>query len=328
MAFSYGFYNAIDDDRLYDAIQMSQLFDGLINDGVYATYGDHYLVRENPSEGDSIIVGVGRAWFDHTWNYNDNALIMYGDPPEIMMDRWDAIVIDIDEDERTNQLLWIKGPPGTNPTKPTLVKMLSHHQYPIAYLLRKAGKKTVEQRYIENTVGTSECPFVTGIIKTINTDDLILQWKAEWKSLVMDYYDETIKFGDTIRNEMEQFQELQQADFIQWFDRMKDILDESQAGHLQNEIDSIIEKNFYQYYDMINSEVTINDASNTITKTTNDGKVVTRIIELANGNTEVTTQVDITTDVYLYEKKTTIIPISTGSQISTTWKRTIKALIS
>lgn len=328
MAFTYGFYNAIDDDRLYDAIQMSQLFDGLINDGVYATYGDHYLVRENPSEADSVIVGVGRAWFNHTWNYNDNALIMYGDRSEIMMDRWDAIVIDVDEDERTNQLLWIKGAPGTNPSKPTLVKMLSHNQYPIAYILRKPGTTNIEQRYIQNAVGTSECPFVTGIIQTINTDDLILQWKAEWKALVMDYYNETIKFGDTIRNEMEQFQELQQADFIQWFEQMKDILDESQAGHLQNEIDSIIEKNFYQYYDMINSEVIINDASNTITKTTDDGKVVTRIVELANGNTEVTTQVDITIDVYLYEKKTTIIPISTGSQISTTWKRTIKALIS
>lgn len=324
MSFSYGFYNAIDDDRLYDAIQMSQIFDGIINDGVYATYGDHYLVRENPSEADSVIVGIGRAWFDHTWNLNDSALIMYGERSEIMMDRWDAIVIDVDEDERTNQLLWIKGPPGTNPIKPTLVNMLGHHQYPLAYMLRKAGSTTVETRYIENAVGSSACPFVTGIIETINTDDLILQWKADWKALVMDYYNETIKFGDTIRETMEQFQELQEADFIQWFERMKDILDESQAGHLQNEIDQIIENNFYKYYDMINSNVVINDASNTITKTTDDGKVVTRIVELSNGNTEVTTQVDVTTDVYLYERKTSIVPISTGSQISTTWKRTIK----
>ena len=38
MAFSYGFYNAVDHDRRYDAVQMSQIFDGIISDVVYATY--------------------------------------------------------------------------------------------------------------------------------------------------------------------------------------------------------------------------------------------------------------------------------------------------
>lgn len=321
MAFSYGFYNAENNDRLYNAIQMSQIFDGIINDGVYATYGDHYWVRENPSEADSVIIGIGRAWFDHTWNLNDAPLIMYGDRSEIMMDRWDAIVIDVDEDERTNQLLWIKGPPGTNPAKPTLVNMLGHHQHPLAYMLRKAGSTVVETRYIENAVGTSACPFVTGIIETINTDNLILQWKADWNALVMKYYNDTIDWAENLKLLVELFKSSQEQDFIKWFDRMKDILDESQAGHLQLEIDEINENLFYHFYDMFESEVTINDASNTITKTNSAGKTVTKIKELTNGSTEVVTEVDLTEEEWIYKKTVTIIPISTGTQITTTYTR-------
>lgn len=321
MAFSYGFYNSVNHDRVYNAIQMSQLFDGLINDGVYATYGDHFLVRENPSESDSVIVGVGRAWFDHTWNYNDNAHLMYGDRSEIMLDRWDAIVIDINEDTRTNQLLWIKGAPGSNPNKPTLVKMLSHHQYPLAYLLRKPNAKIIEQRYIQNCVGTSECPFVTGIIETIDTDDLIMQWTADWQANVLKYYNDTVAFGDALKQEMLNFKNSQQSEFMSWFQNIKNILDSSAAGHLLNMINDNAELDFNRYYDLFNSTVVINDTTGVITKTVGNDKMVTTIEELSGNRDRIQTTIDIKNDPYKYVKTTTITPISTGSNISTEYTK-------
>lgn len=321
MAFSYGFYNSVNHDRVYNAIQMSQLFDGLINDGVYATYGDHFLVRENPSENDSVIIGVGRAWFDHTWNYNDNAHLMYGDRSEIMLDRWDAIVIDINEDTRINQLLWVKGPPGSNPNKPTLVKMTTHHQYPLAYLLRKPGTTTIEQRYIQNCVGTSECPFVTGIIETINTDDLILQWKADWQANVIKYYNDTIAFGDRIKQEMEAFKNSQQNEFNAWFSYIKNILNESAAGNLLNLIDKNAELEFNRYYELFNSTVVVNDSNNTITKTVGNDTMVTKIENRANNVDVITTTINVAKESYLHIRTTTITPISTGSNISTIYTK-------
>ena len=36
MAFTYGFYNALDHDRKYNAEQISRIFDTLLNDGVFS----------------------------------------------------------------------------------------------------------------------------------------------------------------------------------------------------------------------------------------------------------------------------------------------------
>ena len=45
MAFSFGFYNAVNHDRRYDAVQFGQIFDGIISDGVYATYKKALIVK-------------------------------------------------------------------------------------------------------------------------------------------------------------------------------------------------------------------------------------------------------------------------------------------
>lgn len=324
MAFSYGFYNSVNHDRVYDAIQMSSIFDGIINDGVYATYGDHYMIRENPSEADSVIVGTGRAWFDHTWNLNDAALLLYGDRSEIMMDRWDAIVIDVNENTRTNQILWIKGAPGSNPNKPTLVNMLGHRQYPLAFLLRKPGSTVVEQRYIENAVGTSKCPFVTGIIETIDIDDLIMQWTADWRANVLKYYNDTVAFGDRIKQLLEKFERAQESEFTNWFFHIKDILNESAAGNLLNLIDANAELEFKRYYELFNSTTNINETSNTITKTVGPDTITTTIENRENGIDVITTTINVAREIYLYIRSTTIVPISTGSNISTVYTKTAK----
>ena len=72
MTVSYGFYNSVNGDRKYDAIQMSSIFDGVIGDGVYETIGDAMMVKA--VSGNQVTVGTGRAWFNHTWTLNDALL--------------------------------------------------------------------------------------------------------------------------------------------------------------------------------------------------------------------------------------------------------------
>ena len=69
MTITSGFFNSVNHDRLYDAEQVSSIFDGIIKDGVYESIGDAFMVTPNSDLNDSIIVGTGRAWFDHTWTY-------------------------------------------------------------------------------------------------------------------------------------------------------------------------------------------------------------------------------------------------------------------
>lgn len=232
MSFTWGFYNSSHHDRKYDAIQVSQLFDGLINDGIYATIGECMIVRENPDAENSVIIGWGRGWFDHTWNYLDSDKAIVMEESDYLTDRYDAVVLDIDEGARTNQLLVVYGQPSNNPVKPTLIKTIDRHQYPLCYIYRHANTPMIRQADIENRVGTSDTPFVTGIIKTINTDALLAQWTAEWKDKVTNYRDATIKWSDDLKKDLEkyyaefrlqltQYQAATNKDLTDWSEAMK-----------------------------------------------------------------------------------------------------------
>ncbi len=306
MAFSYGFYNSLNGDRKYNAIQISEIFDGIINDGIYATIGDCMMVRES-DQSNKVIIGSGRGWFDHTWNYNDADILFDCNPSDLINKRIDAVVLDINQYEtfRMNSIKYVVGVPDANPVKPTLIKSGTHFQYPLAYITREPNSNIITQANIENTVGTSECPFVTGIIETINTDDLIIQWKAQWDDFVI----------------------TNQEDFLTWYEGLKDIFDESAAAHLQLEIDSITEQEFNRYYGLITSTTTIDDSvsnKTTITSQTSEADINTSIDINKMTNVDViTTTIIPKTGSYNYVK-TTNIKYGTTDTIETTYSRNSK----
>lgn len=165
MAFTYGFYNSLNHDRVYDAVEMSRIFDGLITDGVYATIGDRLMV--NPSGSDNtVIVKNGRAWFNHTWNYNDSDMVLTGPAANVLYNRWDAIVLDIEAaaSKRENSIKWIEGNASSNPVKPTMIKEGDHYQYPLAYVYRPSNNDAIVASNIENRIGSEECPYCEGLL--------------------------------------------------------------------------------------------------------------------------------------------------------------------
>lgn len=221
MALTFGFYNSVEGDRTYDAVQFGQIFDGIITDGVYATYLKAMVVKASENAGE-VIIQPGRAWFNHTWSYNDADLVMQAPAPEVLLDRVDALVLDINEEQnvRTNSFMWVQGTPASvNPERPTLIHTTTHNQYPLCYVRRHAETTTIYTEDITNMVGTSECPFVTGVVEGIDLDMWVNQWDAEFHT-----WENTTKEG-----------------FKTWFNSIKGQLDEDAAGHLQNEVDSINE---------------------------------------------------------------------------------------
>ena len=68
MSLTGGFFNSKDHDRRYNAETISRLFDGIIEDGVYETYGDKFIVCQ--ASGMDVTIGSARAWFDHCWIHN------------------------------------------------------------------------------------------------------------------------------------------------------------------------------------------------------------------------------------------------------------------
>ena len=183
MALTSGFFNSKNHDRLYDATQISTLFEGLINDGVYQGVGNIFKV--SASNGMNVTVDTGRAWFNNTWTRNDALIVLTVPTAEQVLKRIDAVVIEVNslETVRNNSIKIVKGTPASNPAKPSLTKNDDVHQYPLAYITVDPNVTVITQQKIQNAVGTSACPFVTGIIDTLDIDDLIAQWSSEFNVL-------------------------------------------------------------------------------------------------------------------------------------------------
>lgn len=237
MSFASGFFNSVDHDRLYDATDISRLFDGLIRDGIFASIGDCMVVKQ--SNQMNVTVGTGRAWFNHTWSYNDALYPVTIPPSEILMDRIDAIVLEINSAEavRANSIKLIKGTPSSTPTKPALTNTKEVHQYPLAYV--KVGKEvtSIRQADIENCVGTSVCPFVTGILEVISIEQLIPQWKDILNRFVEE---NTANFNTWMNGEKQDYQAwltaakkeitdweaTSKSDYQKWYDSIKNGYDQ------------------------------------------------------------------------------------------------------
>lgn len=165
MAFTFGFYNSSNHDRMYDAEEFSRIFDGLITDGVYATVGNRFVVRA-ANEDNTIIIGSGRAWFNHSWSYNDTDMQMTGPASHALFNRWDAIVLDVNSEiaYRTNSIIWLTGDATSTPAKPTMIHTDKHNQYPLAYIYRPANNNAIPAVNITSCVGLDECPYTQGLV--------------------------------------------------------------------------------------------------------------------------------------------------------------------
>lgn len=181
MAFTFGFYNSKNHDRMYDARQFCSIFDGIINDGVFESIGKQLTVKLKQNR--TVLVQEGRAWFNHTWNDNDTPYELTIDNPDALYTRWDAVVLEVNTDDmvRANGLKVIKGTPASNPSKPTMKKTTSQFQYPLAYIQVIPGKTKLDGSDIQNVVGSPECPFVKAVTKMATLTDIYSQYEAQYR---------------------------------------------------------------------------------------------------------------------------------------------------
>lgn len=293
MSVSSGFFNSLNGDRKYNAAQMSAIFDGLIIDGVFASIGTAFAVKA--AGGLTVNVGIGKAWFDHTWTVNDSILPMTAQEAEVLLDRIDAVVLEVNgtESVRENTIKFVKGNPSSAPSRPTLTNEGNVHQYPLCYIYRKYGTAVINQADITPMVGTESTPFVTGILQTVSLDELLGKWQDEldrftdarsqevddW--IAQEESDFTTWF-DKMKADLQQEQTVldqwiasEQADFLSWYNQMKDQLSGDVAGNLQLEIDKEEVKRIL-LVGFEDGTKEFSDDGTVITSTASDGRTLTK----------------------------------------------------
>lgn len=250
---TYGFYNSLNHDRRYDAEQVSSIFDGIIKDGVYMAIGNHLNVIQGT--GMMILVDTGRAWFNHTWTLNDARLPIMIPQSEVILRRIDAVVLEVNHETgvRANSIKVVKGTPSSNPQRPVMKNTQTVHQYPLAFVNVAAGATTIRQADITNMVGTSQTPFVTGVIQTMNIDTLVAQWRDQW----IVFYDRNTKEANDARdfyiNEWDKFYANQtqaiQNSFNSWINKWNVFYDNETADMLAtaNDWKELWNSWFYSY---------------------------------------------------------------------------------
>ena len=212
MSVTCGFYNSLNGDRKYNAIQMGRIFDGLIGDGVFATVGNAFVVKA--ANGNTVNVDTGKAWFNHTWTINDAVLPIELPEADILLERIDAVILEVNASSmvRQNTIKFVKGTASSTPVRPSMENSKYVHQYPLCYIQRKHGATAITQADITPMVGSTETPFVTALLQTVSLDVLLGKWQDE--------------LNQWVANEEKEFND--------WFAGLKDTLDGNVAGNLLN----------------------------------------------------------------------------------------------
>lgn len=230
-----GFFNSIAHDRTYDARDFNVLLDGIIRDGVFMSIGTRFEVTsDNVSR--NVLVGDGQAWFNTSWIKNKGPLRFTVPASEVILNRIDGIFFQIDPDgRRKNDIIYKKGTPSSAPEPPSYTHKDNAvvKEYPIAFIFVGSGTVNVTQADITNMVGTSETPFVTGILETMNIDMLVAQWGAQWNAF---YNKQEQAITDSVNNWLllidAQYRELvkKNADVSKYGDEIKESWDTFSEG--------------------------------------------------------------------------------------------------
>lgn len=202
MALTYGFFNSVDSDRVYNADQMSKYFKGLVSNGVYMNVGGAYKVTAS-GDGLSVNVAPGRAIIDCKWAESDaieTVSITAADPSKA---RYTAITLRLSYGDRLIALGTHDGVAAASPVKPMPVRTSDNYEIILAYVLVPAGATTISQaQVIDMRADSSVCGWVSGLIDQVDVGDLFDQFNTAYQQMLVD---------------MQQWQVAQKAQYEEWF---------------------------------------------------------------------------------------------------------------
>lgn len=187
MAQHSGFFNALESegnyDRKYNADDYTSNMAAIISTGVRRSTQNDLRVT---ASGLTLTVGIGRAWIDGRWYFNDTAIdIATVTPPTGSQSRVDGVYLHADSNlsVRSITLLYKAGTPSASPTSPACVRDGGIYEIMLASVLvaPNAESVTVTDKRPDSTV----CGWITSPIGYSdyfeNLDTEFNEWFADVK---------------------------------------------------------------------------------------------------------------------------------------------------
>lgn len=177
MAVTFGFFDSVQGDRVYDADDISNYFLKLISNGVFATPSNAMQVQAN--SGMTVGVTAGWGFINCKWVNNSTTYLITLDTPDVALPRIDRIVMRLDKSIGVRSIVITNktGTPSANPTAPALQRSGNIYELSLAQIAVGADVSEITQADItDERPDTSLCGFVTGLIDQIDTTNLFAQF--------------------------------------------------------------------------------------------------------------------------------------------------------
>ena len=208
-----GFFNAVSNDRLYNAEDMNRPLKRLITNGVYATSAgttstDLQVVTANT--GMQIICKKGEGIFADKWFENPNDISITVPANTELLPRRDSVIVQVDTrlSGRIGRIVYRTGTPASSPVPPAIDTVDGVREYRIANIYVAVSASYIGQDAIVDLRGSSECPWITSLIQQVDTSTLYDQWNAAYQGY---YNSETLRLTNYFDSEIERIREFMQT---------------------------------------------------------------------------------------------------------------------
>lgn len=197
-----GFYNSINGDRTYSADDMNKPYKRVITEGIFATQQgtpstDFQVLSANNAM--NIIIKKGEGLLGNRWIELESDTTITVSSNTGITPRRDSIIVRVDNTQsgRVAQVIYREGTASSNPMPPSLINTDTIKEIRVANIYVAAGATWISQDVITDLRGSEECPWITSLIKQVDTSTLFAQWQKAYQ----DYYDtETAAFNAFMEN--------------------------------------------------------------------------------------------------------------------------------
>ena len=204
MAEKYGFFNSINNDRVYDASDVAGFLSKFFTNGIF-----NNSLSVSANDNMTVSVATGTANINGYSYENTASLTLDVNDADNTLNRIDSVILRLNLSDRNITAMILEGQTATTPSQPTLTRSGNIYDLRLANITVSAGITRITADKITDTRFTDECGNVVQAVQSLSTEDIFKQYNT-W--------------------------------FTTWFDNVKGQLSTDVAGNLQNQIDEINDK--------------------------------------------------------------------------------------